>query len=129
MNVPARDTKRGVVLADGVLVGPVQQAVHMALGVVVQLDLPHAELVGGAISGIFRDLRDGLGTQLQILVKCMNRGTSCSYSLTNRFIRNVRLLGLREIGSEYRGFRAHYLYFAASAGLFLPGDAARRRCR
>src|SRR5271169_2243782 len=69
VHVCARDAERGVVLADGVLVGPVQQAVHLAVGVVVQLDLAHAELVGGAVTGVLADLRDGLGGQLEILVE------------------------------------------------------------
>jgi hypothetical protein len=36
---------------------------------VVQLDLAHAELIGPGVAGVIGDLRDGLGRQLQILVK------------------------------------------------------------
>src|SRR5579872_6053867 len=56
VHVRAGDAERGVVLADGVLVGPVQQAVHLAVGVVVQLDLAHAELISGAVAGVLGDL-------------------------------------------------------------------------
>jgi hypothetical protein len=60
---------RGVVAADGVLVRPFQQAVHLPVGVVVQLDLADAELVGLAITRIGGDLLDRLGRQLQVLVR------------------------------------------------------------
>ena len=69
VDVSARHAQRGVVLADGLFVWPVQQAVHLAAGVVVQLDLAHAELIGPGVAGVIGDLRDGLGGQLQILVK------------------------------------------------------------
>jgi AcrR family transcriptional regulator len=69
MDVAAGHPQRGVVLADGLLVRPVEEAVHLAPGVVVQLDLAHAELIGRAVAGVIGDLRDGLGGQLQILVK------------------------------------------------------------
>jgi hypothetical protein len=58
-----------VVLADGVLVRPFGQAVHLAAGVVVQLDLANAELVGPGLAGILGDLCDDPGGQLQVLVK------------------------------------------------------------
>jgi hypothetical protein len=35
---------------------------------VVKLDLPHAELVGGAVSRPLGDLLDGFGGQLEVLV-------------------------------------------------------------
>src|SRR3984957_16718306 len=57
-----------VVLADGLLVGPFQQAVHLALGVVVELDLPYAELVGLHVPGVLSNLRDGLVWTPQVLV-------------------------------------------------------------
>jgi hypothetical protein len=69
VDVAARHIQRGVVLADGLFVRPVEQAVHLAPGVVVQLDLAHAELIGPAVAGVIGDLRDGLGGQLQILVE------------------------------------------------------------
>jgi hypothetical protein len=69
MDVAAGHPQRGVVLADGLLIRPVEEAVHLAPGVVVQLDLAHAELIGCAVAGVIGDLCDGLGGQLQILVK------------------------------------------------------------
>src|ERR1700749_511656 len=58
---PAVHAERGVVLADRVLVGPVEEAVHLALRVVVQLNLPDAELVRALVAGVVGNLRDGLG--------------------------------------------------------------------
>jgi hypothetical protein len=49
----------------------------LSFGIVVQLDLAYAEPVGLRIAGVLSDLRDGLGGQLQILVKAMNRAMSC----------------------------------------------------
>src|SRR6267154_6795443 len=63
---PAVHAERGVVLADRVLVRPVEQAVHLAVGVVVQLDLADAELVRPLVAGVVGDLRDGLGRQLEV---------------------------------------------------------------
>ena len=51
MHVAAGHSESGVVLADGFFVWPVKQAVDLALGVVVQLDLAHAELVGSGAPG------------------------------------------------------------------------------
>lgn len=53
MNVSARHTKRLVVLSHRSLVGCVQQAVHMPLLVVVQLELRNAKLIG-LVSGSIR---------------------------------------------------------------------------
>src|SRR5262252_3028942 len=69
VDVAARHAQGGVVLADGLFVRPVQQAIHLAPRVVVELDLAHTELVGPGVAGVVGDLRDGLGGQLQILVK------------------------------------------------------------
>jgi hypothetical protein len=69
VDVAARHSQRGVVLADGLLVRAVKQAVHLAPSVVVELDLAHAELIGPGVTRVLGDLRDGLGGQLQILVK------------------------------------------------------------
>src|SRR5271169_5435036 len=81
VHVCARDAERGVVLADGVLVGPVKQAVHLAVGVVVQLDLAHAELVGLAVAGVLGDLRDSLGWQFQVVVEVHElRHPPCSFT-------------------------------------------------
>src|ERR1700722_8926601 len=55
--------------ADGLFVWPLKQAVHLAPGVVVQLDLADAELVGFLVAGVLGDLSDGLWRQFQIFVK------------------------------------------------------------
>jgi hypothetical protein len=44
MNVAARDVERRVVIPDRFLVRAVEQAVHLAVGVVVELDLADALL-------------------------------------------------------------------------------------
>ena len=56
-------------LADGLLVGPLEKAVDLPVGVVEELHLPHPELVGGALPGALRDLVDRLPRQLQVVVK------------------------------------------------------------
>ena len=66
---PQGTPRGGVVLADGVFVRPFEQAVHLAVGVVGQLDLANAEPVGPGVAGVLGDLREGLGGQLQLLVK------------------------------------------------------------
>src|SRR6266568_6446323 len=71
---PAVHSDSGVVLADRVLVRPVEQAVHLAVGVVVQLDLAHAELVRPLVAGVVGDLRDGFGRQLEIGVEIHEPG-------------------------------------------------------
>ena len=57
MDGPAVHPERGVVLADRVLVRAVEQAVHLAVGVVVQLDLADAELVRPLVASVVGDLR------------------------------------------------------------------------
>jgi len=57
-----------MVVADGLLVRAFQEAVDLAVGVVVELDLPHAELVGGAVPRPLGDLEDGFGGQLEVVV-------------------------------------------------------------
>src|SRR5437763_5968727 len=73
---PAVHPQRGVVPADRVLVRPVEQAVHLAVGVVVQLDLADAELVRPLVAAVVGDLRDGFGRQLEISVEIQNLGMS-----------------------------------------------------
>jgi len=52
VDVSAGHAQRGVVRADGFCVWPVQHAAHLAFGVVVKLDLAHAELIGpGPVAG------------------------------------------------------------------------------
>src|ERR1700735_2848509 len=69
VHVAAGHAEGGVVLADGVLVRRVEQAVRLPVGVVVQLDLADAEPVGAGAAGVLGDLREGLGGQLQVLVE------------------------------------------------------------
>jgi hypothetical protein len=52
MDVAAGHPERGVVGADGLFVRAVEQAVDLAVVVVVQLDLAHAELVGPGVAGM-----------------------------------------------------------------------------
>ena len=66
MNHTAVHAERGVVLADRVFVGSLEQAVHLPLRVVVQLNLPHAELIRSLVAGVVGDLRDGVGRQLEV---------------------------------------------------------------
>jgi hypothetical protein len=49
-----RAPPRRVVAADGFLVRPIQQAIHRAVAVVVELDLANPELVGPCVAGIIR---------------------------------------------------------------------------
>ncbi len=57
-----------MVVADGLLVRALEEAVDLAVGVVVELDLPHAELVGGAVPRPLGYLLDGFGGQLEVVV-------------------------------------------------------------
>ena len=50
MDMAAGHSERGVVLPDGVLVRPVEQAAHLPVGVVVQLGLADAEPVGPGVA-------------------------------------------------------------------------------
>jgi hypothetical protein len=58
-----------VVLADGVLVRAFEQAVDLAVGVVEELELADAELVGLLVADVVGDLGDRLRGQLQVLVE------------------------------------------------------------
>src|ERR1700760_4182795 len=69
VHVAACDPERLVVLAHALLVRRVQQAVDLAVGVVVQLSLVDSELVGGAFPRFLGDLRDGFVRQLQVVVE------------------------------------------------------------
>ena len=60
MHLTAGNVERRVMLTDGFLVRPLKQAVDLPVSVVEQLDLPHPELVGHAVSGSLRDLVDRL---------------------------------------------------------------------
>jgi hypothetical protein len=61
MDVAAVDAERGVVAADCFLVWTVEQAEDGAFGVVAELDLLDAELVGPPVADVAGDLRDRLG--------------------------------------------------------------------
>src|SRR5258708_10906815 len=56
-------------LADRLLVGALQEAVDLAVGVVVELNLPHTELIGSAVPRSLGYLIDGFLRQLQVLVE------------------------------------------------------------
>jgi hypothetical protein len=55
-------------LADRFLIGTLEEAVNLAVRIVVQLQLADAELVGGAISRPLRYLLDGYPWTLQVIV-------------------------------------------------------------
>jgi hypothetical protein len=54
--------------ANCLLVRSVQQAVHFAVAVVKQLNLPHSELISGAVLRPLGYLFDGLRRKLQVIV-------------------------------------------------------------
>jgi hypothetical protein len=60
MDVTAGNTEGCVVGPDGLLVGCFEQAIDLALSVVVQLDLTDAELVRPGVTGVIGNLRDCL---------------------------------------------------------------------
>src|ERR1700728_291199 len=57
-----------MMVADGLLIRSFQEAVDLAVGVVIKLNLPHAELVGCAVPRSLGYLVDGILRQLQVLV-------------------------------------------------------------
>src|SRR6185437_14937097 len=67
-NLATRHVEGGVVLADRLLVRAVEQAVHLAVCVVVQLELRDAELVGFLLTRPPRELSDCLFRELQVVV-------------------------------------------------------------
>lgn len=69
VHVAAGDAQRLVMPADRLLIRAFQEAVDLAVGVVVTLDLPHADLVGGADPRACGYLLDGLGRELQVIVE------------------------------------------------------------
>src|SRR5215469_1048191 len=74
VHVSARHTEGRMMLADRLLVGTVKQAVNLAVLVVVQLKLRHAELVGFGIPRSLRDLLNSLRRKLQIVVEVHELG-------------------------------------------------------
>jgi hypothetical protein len=69
VHVAAGNVKGIMVLADRLLIRAFQEAIDLAVGVVVELNLPHAELVGGAVPRSLGYLVDGILRQLEILVE------------------------------------------------------------
>lgn len=69
MHIPARDAEGGVVAADGIGVGRLEQAVHVTGGVMEQLDLTDAELVNFTVFSFLRDLLNCFFGQLEVIVK------------------------------------------------------------
>jgi hypothetical protein len=69
VNFSAVDAQGSVVIALGLRVGCVQEAVHGAVGVVVELNLPNPELVGSAHMGTRSDVVDRFLGQRQLRVK------------------------------------------------------------
>jgi len=55
-------------LADRLLVRTFEQAVHLAVGIVEQLDLPNAKLVRHSVARSLRYLVDGLLRKLKVIV-------------------------------------------------------------
>jgi hypothetical protein len=74
VRVTAGDAERRVMVADRLLARALQEAVNLAVGVVIELDLPHAELVGSPVPRSLGYLVDGFLRQLQILVKIHEPG-------------------------------------------------------
>src|ERR1035438_8347467 len=69
VHVAAGDVQRLVMLADRLLIRAFQEAIDLAVGVVVKLNLPHTELVGSAVPRSLGYLVDGFLRQLQVLVE------------------------------------------------------------
>jgi hypothetical protein len=65
----ARHAESLVMFADRVLVRTFEQAVDLAVGIVVQLDLPHAELVGRAFPCSLRDLLNSFSRKFEVIVE------------------------------------------------------------
>jgi hypothetical protein len=76
MHFAAGNVQRRMMPANRLLVWAVQKAVDLAIGIVIQLDLPHAELVGRAFSRPLSYLLDGLRRELRSSWKSMNLGIS-----------------------------------------------------
>src|SRR5580658_9470853 len=77
MHVAARDSQSGVVTADGIRIGRLEQAVDLPFGVVEQLDLSDTELVGLGVLGVLGDLLDGGVGQLEVVVEIHELGHRC----------------------------------------------------
>jgi hypothetical protein len=64
--IAAGHPERRVVRADGLFIRPLEQAVNLAVGVVVQLDLADSELICPGVAGVVSDLRDRLRGQFEV---------------------------------------------------------------
>src|SRR6516165_11203104 len=68
MYFTAGNVQRRVMPSDRVFVRRLQEAVDLAVGVVIQLNLPHAELIANAIPRSLGYLLDGPRRELQVVV-------------------------------------------------------------
>src|SRR5262249_1553465 len=68
MNITTWDIESRVMLADRFLVRSFEQAIHLAVGVVEQLDLADAEFVCYPVARSLRYLIDGLLRKFQVIV-------------------------------------------------------------
>jgi hypothetical protein len=94
MDVAAWHAKSVVMLADRVLVWRLKEAVHIAVGVVVELDLPHPVLVRDALLCGDGYLLESLPRELKVFVKVHEPGhcsSSCQMSMCD---------GCRDAGQE-----------------------------
>jgi len=95
MHLATRNTQRGVVTADGLGVGRLQQAVDLPVGIVEELNLTNAKLVGLLILGLLGYLLNGLVRQLQIFMEIHKLGHGSSSfgcdALTRRWSLELRI--------------------------------------
>jgi hypothetical protein len=69
VHLAAGNTKCFVMFPYGLRIGCLQQAVHLAVGIVKELNLPDAEFVGVLLLRILRDLLDRLIWKFQVVVE------------------------------------------------------------
>jgi hypothetical protein len=72
--VAAGDPERFMMVANGLGVGSLEEAVDVAIGIVIQLNLTYAELVSFSVPGVRRDLVDSLCRELQVVVEVHELG-------------------------------------------------------
>ena len=93
MHFAAVHAEGSVVIAHGLLTWRVQEAVHLPVGVMEQLHLPDAELIGLAGMRTCRDAVNGVLRQFQVGRKSMNCGIASSSNLpinVRRILRRSR---------------------------------------
>lgn len=74
VHLAAIDSQGGVVVANSLGVGGLEQAVDLAVAVVEQLGLSYAELVALLGLGLLRDLRDRIRGQVELIVEIHEHG-------------------------------------------------------